>query len=91
MKKRFGELRVGEKFYPPLDDGKMDLFSQLIKVTAIRLTSDPPWEGIKFTPNVILHKGKFNSVIIQSANNESNGYYDSVPDDLMIYPENLMC
>lgn len=91
MRKKFGELRVGEKFYPPLDDGKMDLNFQLIKVSAIQLTSNPPWNGIKLTPNVVLHKGKFNSVILQSADNESSGYYDFVPDDIMVFPENLIC
>lgn len=91
MKKRFGELRIGEKFYPPLKNGQMDLRFQLIKVSFIRITSVPPWEGIKFVPNVVLHKGRFNSVIIQSVDNESNGYYDFVPDDTMIFPENLMC
>lgn len=90
MRKAFKDLRLGEKFYPPRDKGNMDLRTQSIKVSPIQLTTNPPWENIKVTPNVITHRNTFNAVIIASPNDVS-GYYDFVPDDTMVYPENLMC
>ena len=92
MRKAFKNLRLGEKFYLPLDGktGGLDLRKQLIKVSPIQITTNPPWETIKVTPNVITHAGMFNAVIIASPN-DVNGYYDFVPDDTMVYPENLVC
>ena len=90
MKKKFGSLRLGEKFYPPRDDGTMDIHLCLIKVSKIYMTKPGPWFGVGSTHNAILHQ-HLNAVIISSPKDEITGYYDYLTDDVMVYPENLMC
>lgn len=100
MRKAYKSLRVGEKFYPPLDNDKMDLRFQMMKISTIVLTTPPPWgDGLNVTLNVMKGVEKdgetkyfFNAVIINSPpENRVDGYFDYLPDDLMVYPENLMC
>lgn len=90
MKKMFRDLRIGEKFYPPIESEKMDLRIMLIKVSQLSLTGEPPW-NTKATKNVYVSNGQINAVVIGSPDNETTGYFDFFPDDLMVYPENLMC
>lgn len=85
--KKFKDLAIGEPFYPPMKNGKMDLRWQLIKVSQIKIAAPPPWEAIKSTPNVINQKGLFNSVVVRSFDNKSNGYYDFIPDGTLVYTE----
>lgn len=89
MTKMFKKLRVGEKFYPPRDDGTMDLRLAEIKVSAIHLVESGPWPNLKVTPNVVKH-GHINAVITHSPNG-TDGFYDFIPDETMVYPENAQC
>lgn len=98
MQKKFGDLKLGERFYLPLEKGGLDIRFQFMKTPAVDLTTPPPWDSkFKATPNVIKGyktaggiKYGFNSIIIASPEGTA-GFYDYVPDDLMVFPENLTC
>lgn len=89
--KKFKDLVIGESFYPPMNNHKMDLKWQLMKVSQVHLTEPPPWETLKTTQNVIDNNGHFNSVVVRSIDDKTNGYYDFIPDNALVYTEPPRC
>ncbi len=86
MKKPFGSLRIGEKFYIPVK-GRINLNYQYIKVSEMIL----PDSG---EPNCLVTTGafqhaRFNCVMIESPDN-LKGYFHFLHDNDLVYPENYV-
>lgn len=85
--KKFGDLALGDLFYPRLQNGKMDLKWQLIKISEIQLTGSLPWPTVKVTQKVVDQKGLFNCVVVRSIDGKTEGYLDFIPDYALVFIE----
>lgn len=88
MKKVFRELRIGERFYESNENQGMNLQRQLIKVDTLKISRPEQLAGITERAK---KKGMFNCVIVSDADNWAEGYYDLVPFDSLVWPQNLLC